>query len=339
MEGMLYPLSSSWFIDGEGHVGLGTTDPTNTLHVVGNNLTDGELEVASVGGTVRINQYSYGGVPSLRLHSTGAANDWVLYSSTPNEQETSVLRIYSRESSTSGTGEVQIRGVGTDTVDLSVDGDLDAAGDLSVSGTARFGDNNVQLNGEGSQMDFRDGGATRVSVRGRAGTTDIRLWDDSDNNTIRLDGVTGRTRTKILEITGGSDFCEGFRSRSAGIEPGMVMVLDALHPGHVVPSASPYDRRVAGVVSGANGVHPGIVLGQDGVLDGEVPLALSGRVYVKCSAENGPIGVGDLLTTASRAGHAMKATDHGRGVGAVIGKAMTRLEESTGLVLVLVNLQ
>ena len=35
----------------------------------------------------------------------------------------------------------------------------------------------------------------------------------------------------------------------------------------------------------------------------------------------------------------MKATDTERSFGAVIGKAMTRLDEGTGLVLVLVNLQ
>jgi hypothetical protein len=35
----------------------------------------------------------------------------------------------------------------------------------------------------------------------------------------------------------------------------------------------------------------------------------------------------------------MKVTDHDRARGAIIGKAMTRLEEGTGLVLVLVSLQ
>ena len=48
---------------------------------------------------------------------------------------------------------------------------------------------------------------------------------------------------------------------------------------------------------------------------------------------------GDRLTTASLLGHAMKATDAGRSPGAVIGKAMTGLDEATGLVLVLVSLQ
>jgi hypothetical protein len=35
----------------------------------------------------------------------------------------------------------------------------------------------------------------------------------------------------------------------------------------------------------------------------------------------------------------MKVTDYGKAPGAIIGKAMTRLESDKGLVLVLVNLQ
>ena len=35
----------------------------------------------------------------------------------------------------------------------------------------------------------------------------------------------------------------------------------------------------------------------------------------------------------------MKATDHDRAQGAIIGKAMSSLEEGTGMVLVLVTLQ
>ena len=67
--------------------------------------------------------------------------------------------------------------------------------------------------------------------------------------------------------------------------------------------------EVAGVVSGANGIQPGIRLGQDGTLNGDILVAMTGRVYVKASAENGPIQPGDLLTTSATPGHAMRATD------------------------------
>jgi hypothetical protein len=104
-------------------------------------------------------------------------------------------------------------------------------------------------------------------------------------------------------------------------------------------SDRPYDTRVAGVVSGAGGLNPGLTLSQQGIADKGENIALSGRVYALADASNGPIKPGDFLTTSSSPGYAMKATDRGRSYGAVIGKAMSSLEEGKGLVLVLVNLQ
>jgi len=149
----------------------------------------------------------------------------------------------------------------------------------------------------------------------------------------------GRVVAKVVEITGGADLAESFDTGDEVCEPGTVVAIDAENPGQLITSRQAYDRKVAGVVSGAGGVQPGLCLGQDGVADGDTQVAMTGRVFVKCSAENGAIAPGDLLTTASLAGHAMKATDTERSFGAVIGKAMTSLDEGTGLVLVLVNLQ
>lgn len=151
--------------------------------------------------------------------------------------------------------------------------------------------------------------------------------------------VAGRIRTGAVEILGGADIVEGFDTRAEDAEPGTLVIIDADNPGHVVPSSSAYDTRVAGIVSGAGGVNPGMKLGHKGVLDGDLPVAMTGRVYVKATAANGAIKPGDLLTTSDLRGHAMKAIDRDRRDGAVVGKAMTGLDEGTGLVLVLVNLQ
>ena len=56
-------------------------------------------------------------------------------------------------------------------------------------------------------------------------------------------------------------------------------------------------------------------------------------------AAKGSIRPGDLRPPSDPPGHAMKATDREQSFGAVLGKAMTSLEEGTGLVLVLVSLQ
>jgi hypothetical protein len=119
-----------------------------------------------------------------------------------------------------------------------------------------------------------------------------------------------------------------------------VVSIDSLQPGRLSVSRGAYDRPVAGVISGAGGLNPGMLMGQAGsIADGKHPVALTGRVYAFCDTGNGAIQPGDLLTTSDVPGHAMKVTDHTRAKGAIIGKAMSGLENGRGLVLVLVSLQ
>lgn len=152
----------------------------------------------------------------------------------------------------------------------------------------------------------------------------------------------GTTHTKVLEILGGSDFSERFdvSSPGAGLVAGTVVSIDPGREGRLEVSREAYDRRVAGIVSGAGGVRPGMIMGQKGsVADGAEPVALSGRVYCRATAANGAIRPGDLLTTSDVPGLAMRVTDFGRAHGATLGKAMGTLESGEGLVLVLVGLQ
>jgi hypothetical protein len=168
------------------------------------------------------------------------------------------------------------------------------------------------------------------------------FWNTSGGDAIRTDGnvnVNGTTTTKVLTITGGADVAEPFHIGGGEIPKGSVVVIDEEHPGALLESSRAYDTRVAGIVSGANGVNPGIALHQQGLLEGGQHVALSGRVYVRADATQGAIKPGDLLTTSPNRGHAMRVNDHGRAQGAVLGKAMTPLAEGTGYVLVLVTLQ
>ena len=119
----------------------------------------------------------------------------------------------------------------------------------------------------------------------------------------------------------------------------MVVSIDPNSTGKLTISHESYDRKVAGIISGANGVETGVMMGQLGsIADGDFPIALSGRVYVYANTEGGDISPGDMLTTSSTLGYAMKADDYHKAQGAIIGKAMTKMDEK-GFVLVLVNLQ
>jgi hypothetical protein len=153
----------------------------------------------------------------------------------------------------------------------------------------------------------------------------------------------GTVATDVLVIQGGTDLSERFEIRKGeGLSPvaGMVVSIDPESPGKLVVSTKAYDRKAAGIISGAANVNSGIIMGNsDSVTNGEHPVALSGRVYCLVDASKGSIQPGDLLTTSDNPGHAMKVTDYARAQGAILGKAMTRLESGQGLVLVLVCLQ
>jgi hypothetical protein len=121
------------------------------------------------------------------------------------------------------------------------------------------------------------------------------------------------------------------------VEPGTVMVLD--DSGSLRPSERGYAKRVAGVISGAGGYRPGMILDRRDSSRHRTPIALVGKVYCKVDAQYGPIEAGDLLTTSPTMGHAMKASDASLAFGAVIGKALQRLHGGRGLVPILVALQ
>lgn len=154
--------------------------------------------------------------------------------------------------------------------------------------------------------------------------------------------VRGIIRSEGVRLIGGADIAEPFDVASdIEILPGMVVAIDPETPGSLELSTTAYNHRVAGILSGANGINPAMTLSQEGTIaDGEYPVALTGRVWCYVDADaNGPITPGDMLTTSDTPGHAMKASDRSKAFGATIGKAMTSLEEGRGLVLVLVNLQ
>jgi hypothetical protein len=140
-----------------------------------------------------------------------------------------------------------------------------------------------------------------------------------------------------IRLTGG-DVAEEFELEGeSSVEPGTVMVIE--DDGHVRPSSAPYDRRVAGVISGAGSWRPGVVLNAAEPSGSTAPLALVGRAYCKATAEQEPIAVGDLLTTSDSVGHAMRASDPARAFGSVIGKALAPLAQGLGLIPILIALQ
>ncbi len=167
--------------------------------------------------------------------------------------------------------------------------------------------------------------ATGVGIHGKGGRLAALFEGDVE--------VTGDLRLTNADCAEDFDVLGG-----AVVEAGTVMVLD--DQGALATSSQPYDKRVAGVISGAGAYRPAIVLDKQPQPHGNrQPLALIGKVFCKVDASLGAIAVGDLLTTSATAGHAMVAIDRSKAFGAVVGKALQAWREGRGLIPILVALQ
>jgi hypothetical protein len=144
--------------------------------------------------------------------------------------------------------------------------------------------------------------------------------------------VTGDIRLKNADCAEDFDILN-----SIEVEPGTVMVLG--DSGGLAPCKRAYDKRVAGVISGAGNYKPGIVLDKQESAHLRRPVALLGKVFCLVDAQLSAIEVGDMLTTSSTSGHAMKARNRNQAFGAVIGKALEPMEKGRGLISILVALQ
>lgn len=346
-----YGTTGDWFIrsaanggkvilqDTGGNVGIGTSTPSQKLFVNGGNTITrlGINSTFNAGVGLYLNN-------SLQwsLASVGTTGDFQIY-----EDDAGVNRFY-----ISGGGANQGNvGIGTTTPNRKLTirtengtGLSHTNGVVEVGTFAGVQGGYVQTHSNHS-LHF----ATNDSSPQMTLTTSGDLGIGTAVPQARLD-VAGTTRTSVLQITGGADFAENFeintvaeagRNPAVGpLQPGLVVTIDPQTPGKLAVSTQAYDRKVAGIISGAGGVNPGMVMSQVGTLaDGKHPVALTGRVYCWVDASNGSVMPGDLLTTSDTPGYAMKATDSAKAQGAIIGKAMTELKDGKGLVLVLVTLQ
>jgi hypothetical protein len=143
----------------------------------------------------------------------------------------------------------------------------------------------------------------------------------------------------ILINPSASDIAEDFDvdDEQINLEPGTVLVINA--DGRLCASRLPYDTRVAGVVSGAGNLKPGLVLQRVSSGMPRSPVALLGKAFCKVDTGFGSIVAGDLLTTSATPGHAMKVYDKSLALGAIIGKALASFDAGLGLIPIMVSLR
>ena len=260
----------------------------------------------------------------------------------------SYVTLMSENTGAAGIG-AYFKTYGTDAT-LVLGQDAAATGALLKGFGSNGGDDEIRINNDGEILLFNSAHIQTVSINpsetGTADGSQITLYNAAGTAVIEMDAnyggsTKGRVTTSELEITGGADIAEPFIvSDNDKLQPGMVLSIDPKKPGQLKISDKAYDRCVAGIVSGASDIQPGLILRQKGTItDGQHLVALTGRVYCLVDATKNPVEPGDMLTSSSTAGYAMKVDNNSKATGAIIGKAMTSLQNGKGLVLVLVSLQ
>jgi hypothetical protein len=230
-----------------------------------------------------------------------------------------------KSSGVSGMNDSGGHGVfGTSSQNDAVHGESQSSAHAGVSGVNTAGGYGVYAQSVNQSVKGSPAGTAGIFL----GNVEIQ-GDISSVNTVKV-------QTDVILQNG--DCAEQFDMYGAMVpEPGTIVVIN--DDGTLRESQCPYDKRVAGVVSGAGEYRPAIVLDQRASSAGRASVSLMGKVYCKVDADPASIAIGDLLTTSARAGFAMKATDPARAFGAVIGKALKPLSTGQGMIPILVALQ
>jgi len=307
--------SGSFRIDGNGYVGgtvgIGTTVPSSTLDVRATPSAD--YTVVTLGSDHR------GDTPAGAI----ARVDW----RSGNPIDVGVYRIASI-----GAGlHADQTGVGGDLRFYTKDGGaaeglaetmrIDRSGRVGIGTKTPSKQLHVAAPTDGGQLALEWSGKHMASI----GVTEGNLMVFRDGN--QQQRLSLNMGSGTLNISGActsagadcaNDVAESFLAGEP-LEAGDVVSLDPARFKVIELSQTPYDPLVAGVVSTA----PTLTMGSQA--EG-VPLALTGVVPVRVCGESGSIAVGDLLTTSSTPGHAMRATRPGP----VLGKAMEPFDASEG---------
>ena len=349
--------------------GVDSADATKTRIALHANSADMIVGGDGRGGDLKL--LDDGGVTKIHLDAGGAEGSGV---SVPS---TATIKLNGNGSVTAGghktAGKVELHN-GTDKSSVSLGGG--ETGDLYLRNQAgkftlalRAVENNlagiwVGGSGQVGLLTLRNGSGKDTVTLGSGDTGDLYLRNKNGDFTVALRAVendtagiwvggSGQNGHVILRNAAGTDQihldgkagdiilanadCAEDFEIVEDVPAGTVMAIAP--DGRLCASAAPYDRRVAGIVSGAGDTRPGIVLGRSAAGGRRTPIALAGRVGCLVDARSEAIEVGDLLTTAAEPGHAMRAGDPLRAFGAVIGKALAPLRGDTGVIPVLVALQ
>jgi hypothetical protein len=284
-------------------------------------------------------------MPFSRVVNTGSAPSFKIENADGGNAIAGVVSTNSGFSANSGTSPAGPGVNGDSTTSAGVRG-------TSTSSDGVRGLGAVGVHGVGNTGVWAEGGllATDSISCNSAGSCQsvMNIRNDTIGNLIIAS--SGTPSTDVFRVNGnGSVFANGDYNAGGADVAEYVPFSERLEPGDVVEidedngqsfrlSSHPNSHSVGGVISTRPGVSLNTTTAEESAAKGMPRLALSGRVPVKATSENGPIRAGDLLVSSSRPGRAMRAPAT-PAPGTVIGKAMQKLDRDSGEIEMLVMLR
>ena len=270
---------------GGGRVGIGTVSPTSMLSVGGGS----QFQVNSSGNMVAVNNVAYSWPASQGGANTVLTNN------------------------------------GSGTLTWSAP----ATGTVTGTGTNNFTARWTGTSALGTGALYDDG--ANVGIGTTSPGVSLQILSPTTTGYALIIATGSAASQQIVAVSTGGIIYSFGGVTYAGDLAEMYPVLDDAKAGDIVMLDSKgrgasVRKAVAGrgVALGVVSTQPGMTLGNGDMGKGgaRVPVALSGRVPVKVSLENGPVRTGDTLVASSRPGRAAKAARSGPAIGIALEDAV-----------------